>query len=261
MTEIPILFNGEMIRAIADRLKTQTRRPMKPQPEYMLDPIPCEWYTPTIIRGGEEMPGKDIYGTYNDDRGWKSPFGAPGDLLYVRENFWHENILVEPYYPGHYEDGEYIDDGYSVERVQPEWYEYTNTPGGMIADDLSANILDHIRYCATDPEPERPENVNQRWWEKRPSIHMPEWACRTRLLVKRVWVERVQSISEADAIAEGIGPPQDYPHVPTDLPGFETRCYRERAEQFADLWDSIYAAKYPWADNPWVWACEFEVKT
>lgn len=86
--EIPILRNGDQIRAILAGA-TQIRVPMNPQPEYMLDPPPCEWFAPTIIRRGEEVPGKEIYGTYNEDQSWKSPFGAPGDLLYCKETWSH----------------------------------------------------------------------------------------------------------------------------------------------------------------------------
>ena len=67
------------------------------------------------------------------------------------------------------------------------------------------------------------------------------------LKVLRVWVERLQTISEVDCMREGITP----------------MCNHATAEDvrmgFASLWDSIYAAKgLGWDENPWVWACEFE---
>ena len=84
-----------------------------------------------------------------------------------------------------------------------------------------------------------------RW---RPSIHMPRRVCRIMLEVLRVWVERVQDISNEDAVAEGI---------PNDC-----RTYQDDAPRmlFAHLWDSLYAARgLGWDANPWVWACEFRM--
>ena len=48
------------------------------------------------------------------------------------------------------------------------------------------------------------EAVEIRGNKWQPSIHMPRWACRLFLNVTRVRCERLQSISEADAIAEGF---------------------------------------------------------
>ena len=79
----------------------------------------------------------------------------------------------------------------------------------------------------------------------RPSIHMPRWACRLTLAVKAVRVERLQEITEADAIAEGVqsaGAPASLTNVGA----------------FAKLWDSINGTRHPWASNPWVWVVEFE---
>jgi hypothetical protein len=71
---------------------------------------------------------------------------------------------------------------------------------------------------------------------------MPKKAARIKLRVKRVWIERIQDISEADAKAEGTKPEP------------KMRAHRYRYA-FGCLWDSIYKT---WSENPFVWACEFE---
>lgn len=112
--------------------------------------------------------------------------------------------------------------------------------------------------------------ADEEWHEKakwRPSLHMPRWASRIDLLVKRVWVEQVQDISEADAIAEGsyLGRceclPRAKDRTPVDVLFQQTECHIHGLE-FKALWNSIYGKKpgCSWADNPWVWAVEFELK-
>jgi hypothetical protein len=77
----------------------------------------------------------------------------------------------------------------------------------------------------------------------RPSIFMPRWASRLTLEHVSLRVERVASISEEDAKAEGIKP----------LNEFDT--YRGA---FQSGWDSINAKRsYSWEKNPWVWVVEF----
>jgi len=94
----PILFSGPMVRALLDGRKTQTRRVLKPQPpkgEYGDDYITRlngpEWYEPAVVgKDGEIVPGKPIWGVYDDfgDFGARVPY-MPGDLLWVREKAYY----------------------------------------------------------------------------------------------------------------------------------------------------------------------------
>lgn len=84
-------------------------------------------------------------------------------------------------------------------------------------------------------------------WRLHHSIHMPRWASRITLEITGVRVERLQSISESDAIAEGAEPEL----VPPD----GGSC--PHTEGFRTLWESINGKRAPWAANPWVWVVEF----
>lgn len=83
------------------------------------------------------------------------------------------------------------------------------------------------------------DEIHETRW--RPSIHMPRWASRIDLEVTGVRVERLQDISEADALAEGVEP---------EMPD-ECRMAFER------LWESINGPG-SWDANPWVWVVEFK---
>jgi hypothetical protein len=85
MKERPILFNGDMVRAILEGRKTQTRRPIKNLPECAIldtkrdlkfqDPHMAEWLLKTL----------------------KCPFGQPGDRLWVRETWCRVTRLNDCY--------------------------------------------------------------------------------------------------------------------------------------------------------------------
>jgi hypothetical protein len=76
-----------------------------------------------------------------------------------------------------------------------------------------------------------------------PSIFMPRWASRIILEVTGVRVERLQEITNAGALAEGI--------EPSGVP-------RTYVGDFAALWDSLNAKRgYGWDTNPWVWVIGF----
>jgi len=76
-----------------------------------------------------------------------------------------------------------------------------------------------------------------------PSIHMPRWASRITLEITDVRVERLNSISDTDANAEGVSADRLSP----------------ARYVFGSLWQSIYGADNPqsWQANPWVWVIEF----
>ncbi|MBF9782886.1 hypothetical protein I4O55_05940 [Klebsiella aerogenes] len=229
MKERGMIFNAEMVRAILDGRKTQTRRIMKPQPE------PCprggHWWPSnvfkTMLHVEDEMQnGKGGWGGLVGDA---CPFGDVGDRIWVRETFQgplvHEELFEEySAYPEKFET--------------PEYCEYA-ADGGVRPE-----------YCDLD------DNLRHGW---RPSIHMPRWASRILLEITNVRVERLNAISEEDAEAEGIDMEALYD---------SQDCYDCIADHnmtgrptvtgaFKYLWESIYGAEN-WLANPWVWVIEFK---
>lgn len=202
MKSRPILFNGAMVRAILDGRKTQTRRILKGVPGDVDDLRVEECHPTRIDRYGEAYPGTPVLGATTRDGEWMQacPFGEVGDEMWVRETHsWND----------------------------PDYEEQDR------ADAIGRPRDAFGRWCwyrATDGEIDGP-------W--RPSIHMPRWASRITLRITDVRVERLQSISEADAIAEGV----------------EHRGLPQIA--FANFWESINGAG-SWDVNPWVWAISFE---
>lgn len=81
MKENPILFNGDMVRAVLSGQKTQTRRPMKPIPVYpdAFDGLRREIHDGQVHfwASGAELPAHKF----------RCPYGQPGDRLWVRERW------------------------------------------------------------------------------------------------------------------------------------------------------------------------------
>lgn len=195
MKERPILFNGDMVRAILDGRKTQTRRPVKPQPE----PIPEDVWKDKRVPSERQFwwPSKKAGQMVElRDMALLAPLGTVGDQLWVRET-WRM-------------------DAYNIAA------EYRAS---------TSALMEHIAP-----------------WK--PSIHMPRWASRIDLEITRVWVERVQDITEEDAKREGVkvGEDRSYSFAEHGLK------YEPHKDAFRDLWQSIYGT---WDANPWVWAYEF----
>lgn len=155
------------------------------------------------------------------------PYGIPGDRLWVREAF-----IPDPVRDGSWED--YSGD-FKLSDIPDE---YRNTK--------------HVIYKADCD-----------WaWKWRSPIHIPRWASRITLEVTGVQVERVQDISGADAIAEGIDPMNCYgPGCKSGPDGCNARGCHGCRDAYATLWDKINGKKPggDWEANPFVWCIEFKV--
>lgn len=82
--ERPILFSGPMVRAILDGRKTQTRRVMKPQPEYRAKrKLQWSWGTRQWLNGHTPTDHCKHCSMWNSE----NPYGQPVDRLWVRETF------------------------------------------------------------------------------------------------------------------------------------------------------------------------------
>lgn len=204
MKERGIIFNGAMVRAILSGKKTQTRRIMKQQPPERWQPVTlsCEpdlqarTYTKGVVdRHGCLQAGPEVFGVADEEWGAVSPFGKPGDRLWVRETFGDCGVRL----------------AYRADT-----------------DDGAA--------CQV-----------KRWT---PSIHMPRAAARILLEITDVRVERLNDISNDDAMAEGMDDG-------TSEAALSVGWFEKPRRAFQRLWTQIYGQE-SWEGNPWVWIYEFK---
>lgn len=177
-----------------------------------------------------------------------------------------EGFVVQDYgdgfWPYRSEDGE---SGFYRDRHGYDMEERIKCPYGQPGDRLwvrEGHALDGRRvfYRVGHVEDEGlGPRVDVRW---RPSIHMPRWASRITLEVTDVKVERLQDISEADALAEGIA------YGPTcDEEGRSGGFHWDRTREDETVWPSAVAAYRAlwesingtgsWDANPHVWCISF----
>lgn len=263
MTDRPILFSGPMVRAILDGRKTQTRRLIKWNNELPVFCGPRGCGSDPTCWGWEDHDYGDWITLEKDPgqrMGWRDLQASVsvGDRLWVREAWrvgaWHYNnseIAVD------YCDG-----------PRKEWL-------GVDDPDILHRLIDQSRADAEKAKVPLWDSYYEYSWGPgagpcrwRPSIHMPRWASRLTLTVTDVRAQRLQDISEEDAIAEGLQ------HFNEDcLLHYSGTCQHEK-EWFSDfdrwdtepieayrmLWDSLNAKRAPWDSNPWVAAYTFTVE-
>lgn len=200
-----------MVRAILDGRKTVTRRVIKPQPEL-----------------------KGLLWTLGDAKwsdGVESFCPMIGHSLYNRMPYKPDNVLWV--------------------RETWQWVYDIDERTDQCIDETGRYV-----YCADDPMPfshwldsESGEHIDCMPWK--PSIHMPKEAARLFLRVTGVRVERLQDITDVEAVKEGMTEKQK------SVLGKEEYWY-----WFKELWNSTIKSAdlplYGWAANPWVWVIKFE---
>lgn len=99
-------------------------------------------------------------------------------------------------------------------------------------------------------------NINEKW---RPSIFMPKSACRIRLEITDIRVERLQDISEEDAKNEGAyrGILRDGPNTEKGQFHLEFNVHGYYKTGFEFIW-KVINGKESWNANPWVWVISFK---
>lgn len=237
MKQRPILFSTPMVQAILEGRKTQTRRIVNPQ-----ELSHTRWRYCGHSKDGEHEVPRPVDGPRPHDRWywWRNnishdwilqcPYGEPGDILWVRET-WQHAKSTHCHCPQS-----------SEPSPCDEW------SNGIGCRSNRGKVV----YAA--------DGASEVLWK--PSIHMPKEACRLFLRIKSVRVERLQDISEQDAIAEGVQYWAD--DHDTELLDATFRNYKtgERNlvtsySSFQSLWQKINGDE-SWGSNPWVWVIEFE---
>jgi hypothetical protein len=231
MTERPILFNAEMVRAILEGRKTQTRRPIKCLPKN---------FEKSLV-GGKRHGGTQDYFCFYDGMypepgsvDIACPYGQPGDRLWVRETFTIESTHEWP--------GENLPtDGRPIKKMLNG------------SEDEGSELFPH--YRATEPDTELYHEDDCRKCEDNgscskwsPSIHMPRWASRILLEITNVRVERIQDMGTEDFKAEG------YRIDPSDCFS-DINTLNKIRRPFMNSWNKIYPSS--WDRNDWVWVVEF----
>lgn len=251
----PILLSAPMVIAILTGRKTQTRQIIAPQPD-IVSPGDEENLSWMFSEQGHSGEGWYFYDGEYPDEG--SEFarcrqGKPGDILYVRETFQISG--------GELDTG----DSNCVDKIHIIYSANTSFRIIEVGRSKSWGLI------------VKKEGIQKK---KFASMHMPQWASRIYLEITDVRVQRLQDITEEDAIAEGaVWIDQGRGHNNWK----NTNCWFMDTEQatkpsiggnglgsarfaFANFWNCLYAGPNwnlksgpePWERNPWVWAISFK---
>ena len=221
----PIIFNTEMVQAILDGRKTQTRRIIKniPANTHRFDAEAGLEWSAHWGKSGEDYNGKAWFADYSKI---VKPKYIADDVLWVRET-WRSTDFE-------YHDGKWT--------ASIQYKDLNKGPRVSWWDNTDVGEPDDCIYSKTG-------------W--RPSIHMPREAARLFLRVTDVRVERINQITNNDILREGVRSESCNICVHDGGSGCE-HCFAI-LNPFRKLWDSINTKRgYGWDTNPWVWVYTFE---
>lgn len=213
--DTPIIFSGPMVRALLEGRKTQTRRVLKL-------PTKGEYVRPDMGGWKPTTNGGDGVFTLKRD----------GSRVPVLETvgIWNQTTgtcLDAPWQNG---DRLWVREAHCI-RISPE------------------HATDGIGRVWFRADPDWGDEV--RW---RSPIHMPRWASRLTLTVTDVRVQRLQEISEEDAVAEGLQ------RAPGGWwSGAEGQASVTPQAAYGLLWNRLHGTK-AWSANPWIVALTFLVE-
>lgn len=234
-----IILNPHEARGFSHHGQTQIRRAVKPQPpEWVNSPeaavgerVSFEGWHPVGLCG-HPMCACIRHRHGGGESLWtiRCPYGQPGDRLIGKET-WRTGWSYGGDYP----------------TVQ-----YKATESALIGSEEHP-ILDVVAgKFGTGGHESHAIVAKGRW---RSSVHMPRWASRIHLEIVRVWVERLQDISEEDARAEGIADGGCINCGESEPCGCSLPTPSAR-DAFIYLWESINGPG-SWEASPWVWVVEF----
>lgn len=215
---LPILFNGEMIRAILDGRKTVTRRLIK------LKRKDSVGFYVLFREQDDSFYGVDEYDEDDNESRQTLPY-QPGDILYVRETWAWEPC---------YDCGMDTEDHNCCDESAHRIYNHKKNEYGCYM--YKASVEDNV-YPSVDT------------WH--PSIHMPKEATRIWLKVTDVRAERLQDITEQQAEAEGLY--KGWSPTPKAAPALTAR---QAFMWLWDT--TVKRDDDKWLFNPWVYVVSFE---
>jgi hypothetical protein len=243
--EHPLLMRPELVRATLSRRKTQTRRLVTRANSRIVNADVSgtkEREAWDLIDWANARPASTGPGILAPDRtagrGWSwliEPRVRPGDVLWIREAWMQSEQR--------FSDGS---------RSRNTAYR-ADLAHGAHWDDGERHFMVH-GYA--EKEAFLPRDYRGGRW--RPGIHMPRWACRLTLPVEAVRGEQVQSISEEDALAEGV---ESWPHSPEQWDCAHSFRFGDAPYKgsFCVLWDMINGHRdgAAWIANPWTWVYQW----
>lgn len=261
--ERPLILTAQEVNAVLAGNKTQHRVPF--DFEFIKDVN-----VPIVQKVADETDctlSELVTGAYNDSvYDFVCPFGKVGDRLWVQEEHRPIGWLLD--------DGEVMieyRDGYSTSYNYLTEEELEINPN----DDYPLTVIDELlaRKIPINEATERFDFSNPddlpHW---RAADVMPQFASRLLLEVTDINIERVQDISEDDALSIGLsrltkdgGRTHKYGLPDKDgLPGNDdygwhwSEWHADHKVAFARYWDNIQG-KGAWDRNDWVWVIEFKV--